>query len=250
MIVDQGKYYLYRHIRPDKNEPFYIGIGTKRNYSYSHDCMSEKYHRSRSKQRRKKIWTDIVKKNNGVFDVEIIMESNNYEFIKTKEIEFIALYGRINLGTGTLANLTNGGEGTVGYSPDKYVTSKEVFVYDKEGCYICSYKSTQDAAKNLKVDRGGISSVSTGKTKHLKQLRFYYAYQGEKILNLSVTKNSLRNEANKKSKATVKMDKNFNIIETLPSLREYCRKYGYKSSNICKAVKTGNKYKGYYWKYK
>lgn len=24
-----GKHYLYRHIRLDKNEPFYIGIGTK-----------------------------------------------------------------------------------------------------------------------------------------------------------------------------------------------------------------------------
>jgi len=25
------KYFLYRHIRLDKNEPFYIGIGTKPN---------------------------------------------------------------------------------------------------------------------------------------------------------------------------------------------------------------------------
>ena len=29
MIEDEGKYYLYRHIREDKNEVFYIGIGTK-----------------------------------------------------------------------------------------------------------------------------------------------------------------------------------------------------------------------------
>lgn len=29
MIVDNGKYYLYRHIRLDKNEPFYIGIGSR-----------------------------------------------------------------------------------------------------------------------------------------------------------------------------------------------------------------------------
>ena len=29
MIEDQGKYYLYRHIRLDTNEPFYIGIGKK-----------------------------------------------------------------------------------------------------------------------------------------------------------------------------------------------------------------------------
>lgn len=30
MIVDNGKYFLYRHIRLDKNEVFYIGIGSKR----------------------------------------------------------------------------------------------------------------------------------------------------------------------------------------------------------------------------
>lgn len=29
MIVDSGKYYLYRHIHLDTNEPFYIGVGTK-----------------------------------------------------------------------------------------------------------------------------------------------------------------------------------------------------------------------------
>lgn len=31
MLVDEGKYYLYRHIRLDKNEPFYIGIGNNLN---------------------------------------------------------------------------------------------------------------------------------------------------------------------------------------------------------------------------
>jgi len=29
MIVDSGKYFLYRHIRLDKNEPFYIGVATE-----------------------------------------------------------------------------------------------------------------------------------------------------------------------------------------------------------------------------
>lgn len=30
MIVDIGKYFLYRHIRLDKNEPFYIGRRKRR----------------------------------------------------------------------------------------------------------------------------------------------------------------------------------------------------------------------------
>lgn len=35
MIEPEGKYYLYRHIRLDKNQPFYIGIGTKPNWNGS-----------------------------------------------------------------------------------------------------------------------------------------------------------------------------------------------------------------------
>jgi hypothetical protein len=29
MIENSGKYYLYRHIRIDNGQPFYIGIGSK-----------------------------------------------------------------------------------------------------------------------------------------------------------------------------------------------------------------------------
>lgn len=36
------------------------------------------------------------------------------EQLKEKEIEFIKLYGRINQGNGTLANLTDGGQRNLG----------------------------------------------------------------------------------------------------------------------------------------
>lgn len=103
------KYYLYRHIRLDKNEPFYIGIGTK-----NIDCISFKsvYRRAFSQKRSNKFWKNIISKTE--YEVEILLESDDYEFIKKREIEFIALYGRRDLGTGILVNLTDGGEGTIG----------------------------------------------------------------------------------------------------------------------------------------
>lgn len=104
MITDVDKYYLYRHIRLDKNEPFYIGIGTKQNRK-SHTVI---YKRAYSKHSRGKIWRFIENKTN--YKVEILLESNDRDFIKQKEIEFIKLYGRIDLGTGILANLTDGGD--------------------------------------------------------------------------------------------------------------------------------------------
>ena len=58
MIADSDKYYLYHHIRLDKNEPFYISIGTKQN----RNCFNTIYKRAYSKHSRGKIWKFIENK--------------------------------------------------------------------------------------------------------------------------------------------------------------------------------------------
>lgn len=105
MIENIGNHYVYRHIRLDTGEPFYIGIGTKS------DKQSE-YHRANSKHKRNDFWKSVV--NKADYEVEILLESNDYDFIKQKEIELIALYGRRDLGKGTLVNMTDGGDGVIG----------------------------------------------------------------------------------------------------------------------------------------
>ena len=122
MIENSGKYYLYRHIRLDKNEPFYIGIGTKKHPDID---KNSNYERSYISHKQNNIWHKISKKT--VYIVEILLESNDYDFIESKEIEFIKLYGRINLGTGILANLTDGGGGRHGMSlEEKQYRSRKV----------------------------------------------------------------------------------------------------------------------------
>ena len=93
--------YVYRHIRLDKNVPFYIGIGTDASFS-----------RSRETTRRNKLWSRIAEKTE--HQVQILFDNLTHEEAKQKEIEFIALYGRIDKRLGTLANLTDGGDGTLG----------------------------------------------------------------------------------------------------------------------------------------
>lgn len=103
--------YLYRHIRLDKNEVFYVGIGSDENYD------AKKYHlifkRAYYKCARNKHWTSIILKT--PYDVEIIMEGLTWDEACDKEKEFIKLYGRRDLKEGTLCNLTDGGEGQFGY---------------------------------------------------------------------------------------------------------------------------------------
>lgn len=100
--------FVYRHIRLDKNEPFYIGIGFgKTNY--------RAYQKTKTK--RSVFWQNIVSKTE--YRVEILFENVSKEFAMKKEIEFISLYGRKDLGTGTLVNMTIGGENPPALCGDK-----------------------------------------------------------------------------------------------------------------------------------
>lgn len=103
------KYYIYRHIRIDKNEPFYIGIGTKS----EQDLKYGYYGRASAKHIDNNIWLKIIAKTEWRW--EILLESDDRKFISEKEKEFILLYGRKCDNSGTLANLTLGGEENHGY---------------------------------------------------------------------------------------------------------------------------------------
>jgi len=96
--------YLYRHIRLDKNEPFYIGVGS--------DEVG-KYKRAYNIHNRSKFWKNIISKTK--YEVEIVLDNITWEEACQKEIEFIKLYGRAELNNGGLVNLTDGGEGFLGY---------------------------------------------------------------------------------------------------------------------------------------
>jgi hypothetical protein len=93
--------YLYRHIRLDKNEPFYIGIGKELNHSRAYD-----------KSERSKHWKNIILITS--YKIEIMLDNLSWEEACNKEKEFIQLYGRKDLNKGTLCNFTNGGEGAYG----------------------------------------------------------------------------------------------------------------------------------------
>lgn len=99
--------YVYRHIRLDKNEPFYIGVGSNEDTG-----RYDRAHRSKPKNRNI-FWQRVVAKTE--YLVEIMIENISIEEALKKEVEFIKLYGRKNLGLGSLVNLTDGGDGVRNY---------------------------------------------------------------------------------------------------------------------------------------
>lgn len=115
------KYYLYQHVRLDDNSVFYIGIGTKpEKYATYKKEYSRAY--AKGKNDRSKFWHRITSKTG--YRVEILMESDDYEVVKLLEVSLVTQYGRRNLGTGNLVNLTDGGEGSRNIVVSKETSAK------------------------------------------------------------------------------------------------------------------------------
>ncbi len=192
MIIENGKYYLYRHIRLDKNEPFYIGIGKKPSDA-KHDKRA--YRRAFSLKNRNRQWYFITNKTS--FCTEILLESNDSIFIREKEKEFISLYGRQDLKMGSLCNFTNGADGQMNRAKESiykqletsknngsYQKSierlryyylrdgmprrdKKVFSYNLEGIFLKEYKSITQCSLDIGVSGANISNrILKGKSSY------------------------------------------------------------------------------------
>ena len=135
--------YVYRHRRLDNNKIFYIGIGKKR--------------RAYAAAGRNNIWKKIVNKTD--YKIEIIQENLSREDANELEIFLISIYGRIDINTGTLANMTDGGDGGL-----KVVISQE---RRKKVSEFHKGKLSSDKTK-LKMRNSQLGKKTSEKTK-LKQ---------------------------------------------------------------------------------
>lgn len=113
---------VYKHIRKDTNEVFYIGVGADKRRAYT-------------KKGRNNFWQNIVNKTE--YDVIILYTGLSYEEAYHKEKELIAEYGRRDLNKGTLCNLTDGGEG----SPNQITTNIK-----RQKCRIAGANASKNTA--------------------------------------------------------------------------------------------------------
>ena len=88
-------FYVYLHRKKTTGEVFYIGKG--------------KGNRAWSKKGRNDHWNRVAKKHG--FTVEVHTNDIQEWYAFELERELIAYYGRVQDGTGTLVNYTDGGEG-------------------------------------------------------------------------------------------------------------------------------------------
>jgi hypothetical protein len=89
---------LYRHLKPC-GEVFYIGIGNPK--------------RPFERKNRNSIWNKTINKYPN-YEVQILKSNLSWEDACKLEIMLIDFYGKKHNNTGTLCNITNGGEGFYG----------------------------------------------------------------------------------------------------------------------------------------
>lgn len=273
MIADEGKYYLYRHIRLDTNQPFYVGIGTKslkksENIIKLFKKYKSEYKRAFSKDNRNFYWHNITKKVK--FKIEIILESDDYQFIKKKEIEFVALYGRKDLKKGNLVNFTDGGNNNNKIKkniPKKFLKKRKIInrkarikkirehqgvpiiILKEDGTFFSEANSLGKGTEITGVNKQQMSNILNNRGKSAKGFIFIY----KKDYNISIDYKINRNYGKYLQREIEMIDKNTNkIIKTFSSVREAFtfmnKSTGTNISQaLCEKIKTAY---GFKWKYK
>jgi len=208
-------FFLYRHIRNDLNVPFYVGIGKARQqYTEDHRVYSRAYDTwERSLQ-----WKEIASTTS--YDIEILYHTNSPEEIKKKEVEFIALYGRVRNSTGTLVNFNIGGSLQNNFTElSRRKMGVPVFAYKHTGEYVGEFYSAKEAAKVCGISQSPNVTESTKNGSVFNGYIFFKEYHGESIAPKKYVKHGGREVVvlNVESKT---------IFKTFPSFSAYRKYYG------------------------
>ena len=134
----ESLYCIYRHLKPC-GEVFYVGIGhLKRPYT---------------KQNRSDYWKNTVEKYG--YEIQVLKSDLTWKDAKELEIILISWYKRKDCCGGTLVNLTDGGEGSIGNI--KSIESRKKMSDAKKGKYCGennpSYGRNHSEKTKLKISK-------------------------------------------------------------------------------------------------
>ncbi len=273
MVEDTySMYYVYEHYKKDTDQIFYVGIGKLEN---------GKYERSNSSGKRNPHWHSTVKKHG--FDSRIVFETESRDEVCEKEIELILKYGRKDLDTGPLVNMTTGGEKTFTMAKESVrkivetkrqngamevireaarhrmlsnnpwkgkthdgLNKKEVYQYEAStGNFVAKYKSIKAASGQMGFPSDKpISKCLSGENQTGGGYIWYYEYQGEKVDRIR------RGIAKDQLKRVVELDKSGNVINEWECISDAAKEIGVSHCAIGQSIRKDKLCKGRKFKIK
>lgn len=194
---------------------------------------------------RKDNWIKQLKNNNLKPIIELLDEVDNSEWIFWEQF-WITILKILKC---DLTNLTNGGNGAIGYKPDKKSIElrldklrKKVKVYDLSGNLLNIYNSIRDCSNALNINKSHISECMNNKN-NVKSIKGYVFRKVENTFHSIDFRNNSKKEI-------LQCDKNGVTIKKWNSIKQAADSFGVKSPNISRALRGERKtYKGFIWKY-
>ena len=211
---------LYRHLKPN-GETFYIGIGSE--------------NRANSMIGRNKFWKNIY--NLYGCEVEILAINLTWEDACEMEKVLISWFGRRDLGLGTLVNLTDGGEGNVGWVASDETRAR--MSKSKKGKLSHNYgkKASKEAKEKM--------SISATGRKHSEESKEKNRIASSNVSEETKLKRYLKNKGLKRTpeqcKRISESKMNTLLLDVIngiyyKSMSEVCRIFGYSRKGIIRKL--------------
>lgn len=153
-----SRFYVYELCNPITKLPFYVGKGTRHRCKthFTKKYLYEGYNFGKQNEIK-----EILTNNNQVL-VKIVHNTDDENDALSIEIQLIALYGRRDIKTGILTNLTNGGERSTGYHHT--VSSKQKISNTRnqriKSGKILPVKHTEEWKQHLRENNAGGKATS------------------------------------------------------------------------------------------
>lgn len=224
-MKNEPKYVLYYHVSKS-GEVFYVGIGDiRRPYSTHH---------------RSKFWWNVAKSG---YDVVVAEGNLSWEMAQERERYWIKYYGRRDIGTGILVNMTDGGDGARGskWSEQRVVQMSDRF--SREGNPFYGRKHSESAITKNSIAHTGIKqSVETTEKRSAALTGVRRPEDVKRSISRSRKTNppivvTTRKDISKvRSKLTEQEVRDIRLLSENFSYRELAKKYNMACSTISKIV--------------
>lgn len=246
-------FYVYILLDPRKPvlQPFYVGkgSGTRRYCTVGHKLNS-------------KFKQNVINRIRacGMEPIVYIYASTNSENEAYDiEKEQIARFGRRDIGTGILTNLSDGGSGGAFGTKRSDETKKlmsmkkkqPVVQFSFDGLMIKQWDSIIDAAEKLGINRTSIADSANNRRNLLSAGGFYWRLVGsEDIVDSKlITADNINKKRLLRPRGirVSQIDVGDSTITTWPSIAEAARNTRIGEATILRCVNDGSEYKGFRW---
>lgn len=170
--INISNYIVYELWNPIKDLPFYVGYSSKDTRPYHHiaEALQDKSEFKIGANPHKIFTIRQIHKSNLAIGIKIVLITDNKHDAISEEIRLIKYYGRKDVGTGILTNMTDGGDGAgTRIISEKERDSRRSRLKNKSFEEIFGQERADEIKKKISNSRQGVKTGkpawNTGKTK-------------------------------------------------------------------------------------